>query len=222
MVAGLALIILSGCATLPTRSVADTCASHRNSPITNFCEVKPESLWRGAQPEEAGFAWLIGQGVRTVVNLELLHDDLPDIRRAPVTSVTDSGIAYFRVRDWEPLPGFAPSIADEHVVHFLAIASQSANQPVYVHCRSGQNRTGVMVAAFRIVQEGKTNVEQVIDEMKSYGGAWAGPNSRYIRGLASRREEILQKVALRIPTLEAPATVLCRNGSCEDDPQPRS
>jgi protein tyrosine phosphatase (PTP) superfamily phosphohydrolase (DUF442 family) len=176
--------------------------------------VKPQVLWRGSQPDEAEFGWLIGQGVKTVVDLELLHDDAKRIQQAPVTTATETRVAYFRVRDWEPLPALAPSVTDEHVVHFLAIASQQPHQPIYVHCRSGQNRTGVMAGAFRIVLEGEDDVDKVIAEMKSYGGRWAAIDARYLRSLRARREEILKRVALKATTLEPPVTFVCREGKC--------
>ena len=43
--------------------------------IQNFCVVTPNVLWRGARPDKDGAAWLIQHGVRTIVNLELIHDD---------------------------------------------------------------------------------------------------------------------------------------------------
>ena len=45
-----------------------------DSPIENFARVD-DVLWRGARPDAAGAAWLVAQGVRTIINLELLHGD---------------------------------------------------------------------------------------------------------------------------------------------------
>ena len=82
---------------------------------------------------------------------------------ATIEDANNYEVGYFRIHDWEPLLILAPSIADDHVAHFLAIVSQQP-KPVYVHCRYGENRTGVMVAAYRVIIEGVNN-EEAIEEM---------------------------------------------------------
>ncbi len=211
-----ASLCLNGCAS-SYRKAPDSCKNTLDSPISRFCEVTQAVLWRGAKPDKVGAAWLIEHGVRTIVNLELVHDDLPVIGQARIKTAETYKIGYFRVKDWEPLPALAPSVENEHVVHFLAIASQQANQPVYVHCRSGQNRTGVMVAAYRIIIEGNPNINAVIQEMMTYQGFWSGVDAQYIRGLTLRRSAILQKVKEKIPGLETPAQIICQEGQCAVD-----
>lgn len=192
-----------------------TCLNNMASPIANFCEVRPDELWRGAKPDKQTSAWLIDKGVKTIVNLELLHDDLDAIRRASVSSGAHYSVDYFRVKTWEPLYAVAESTADEDVIHFLAVARQ-AKKPMYVHCRAGENRTGVMVAAYRIVignQTSDSELTAIIEEMQSYKGFWSDATSRYIKGLAQRREAILQAVDAYVPE---PATAIdCQNGKCE-------
>jgi protein tyrosine phosphatase (PTP) superfamily phosphohydrolase (DUF442 family) len=144
-------------------------------PIALFAKVDG-FLWRGARPDAAGFAWLVEQGCETAINLEWEESDPPVV-----------GLVEVRLPDWEPLPMFAPRIEDEHVRSFLA-AFRSAITPCFIHCHSGQNRTGVAVAAYRIVIKGDP-VEAVIDDMESYGGLWAEPDEAYVRSLAARRGE---------------------------------
>jgi len=45
------------------------------------------------------------------------------------------------------------------VVKFLRLATTPALQPVLVHCRHGSDRTGIMVAVYRIVVEGWSKAE---------------------------------------------------------------
>jgi protein tyrosine/serine phosphatase len=176
--------------------------------------VTKNVLWRGARPDKDGTAWLIEHGVRTIVNLELLNDDLAIIAQLNITTPGTFKVEYFRVKDWEPLPALAPAVEDEHVVHFLAIASQQASQPVYIHCRSGLNRTGIMVAAYRIIIEGHANIDTVIDEMRTYQGFWSEVDAKYLRGLALRRSDILKKIQEITSSLEKPSHIICADGKC--------
>lgn len=143
------------------------------SPITNFAKVD-ENLWRGARPDADGVAWLVFNGCKTVISLEWEQSDIPA-----------ANIIEIRLADWEPLPRFAPVIEDRHIRSVLA-AIKTSPKPIFIHCRSGQNRTGVAVAAYRIIIKNDP-IEDVIAEMKSYGGIWADSDVDYVRSLETRR-----------------------------------
>jgi protein tyrosine/serine phosphatase len=123
-------------------------------------------------------------------------------------------VAYFRISDWEPNAVLAPALLDDHVAHFLAVVDDQP-KPVYVHCRSGQNRTGVMVAAYRVIVEG-ASADAAIEEMRRYRGIWFKADSAYIRSLSSeRREEIRRRAVAWKPKLERDSRVMCENGKCD-------
>lgn len=209
----LSMISMGSYAFASGQSVARACSDNLGSPIKNFCVVTPDVLWRGARPDKDGAAWLIQQGVRTIVNLELLLDDKSALGQATILDGNKYEVGYFRIHDWEPLPILAPSVVDDHVAHFLAIVSQQP-KPIFVHCHSGKNRTGVMVAAYRVFIEGVNDAE-AIEEMKRYQGQWFEADATYIRELsAQRREEIRRKVVEWIPKLKMDARVVCENGAC--------
>src|SRR2546427_12780379 len=111
-------------AALPSSSMPATpaaCTNDLGSPIANFCVVTPNVLWRGAKPAQDGAAWLIQRGVRTIVNLELLHDDSRVFGVVKPASGGRREAAYFRIADWEPNAVLAPALLDVHVAHFLAV-----------------------------------------------------------------------------------------------------
>ena len=206
------VVTMSSCASTVKQSATGACADNLGSAIQNFCVVTPSVLWRGARPDKDGASWLIQQGARTIVNLELILDDKQAFGHATVAGANYE-VGYFRIHDWEPLPLLAPSVVDDHVAHFLAIVSQQP-KPVYLHCRSGINRTGVMAAAYRVVVEGVSN-EDAIEEMGSYRGLWFKADADYIRGLSpKRREEIRDKVIKWLPKLKKNALVFCSKGKC--------
>jgi len=57
---------------------------------------------------------------------------------------------------------------DEDVLAFLRIVTDPANQPVFVHCREGEDRTGMMVAVYRMVVQDWPK-DKAMAEMKRMG-----------------------------------------------------
>jgi len=113
-----------------------------------------DGLYRGAQPNEAGFDSLHQLGVRTVINLRGNDSNLDRFEQGQFT--------YHRI----PMDGFDPKT--EQVVEFLRIAGDADAQPVFVHCQHGADRTGVLIAMHRVVIDGWTR-EQAIAEMTRGG-----------------------------------------------------
>lgn len=211
---GLALCstLLLACAQTPTATTADVCATPLDPKVPNSCVVIAQTLWRGARPDKIAAASLLRLGAKTVVNLELSSDDRAVFQDAVVPQGVGGDIGYFRVRDWEGLVMLAPNEADEHVTHFLAI-TRTQPTPIYVHCRSGQNRTGVMVAAYRVFNG--TSIDDAIAEMKRYGGMWFEQDATYIRSLTPQRRSALEgQIAAWVPRLQREATIRCTSGKC--------
>ena len=59
-------------------------------------------------------------------------------------------------------------LTDEDAIRFLRMVTDPARQPVLVHCRHGADRTGAMVAVYRIVIEGWTK-DDALQEMTRGG-----------------------------------------------------
>ncbi len=167
---------------------------------------------RAARPGPEAAAALVELGVKTVVSLELLQDDRKAFEAAVIRSSDSREIQYFQIRDWEPLVLLAPGKVDDHVAHFLAIA-RTQPKPIFVHCRSGQNRTGIIVAAYKVFDG--ADIEETISEMERYGGFWSKPDADYIRTLTPQRRAAIEKrVADWIPRVKRSAKILCSSGRC--------
>jgi hypothetical protein len=203
--------LLGGCATVPI-PIELSCERLLDPNVANSCVVSEQTLWRGSRPDPGAAAALVELGVKTVVSLELLKDDRSAFEAAMISSSDFREIQYFQIRAWEPLVVLAPGKVDDHVAHFLAIA-RTQPKPIFVHCRSGQNRTGIMVAAYRIFDG--ADIEETISEMEKYGGFWSKPDADYIRTLTpQRRAAIEERIADWIPRMKRSATILCSSGKC--------
>jgi Tyrosine phosphatase family len=191
------------------------CSPPLSEAIPNSCVVSPGVLWRGSKPDPAGAASLLSLGVRTVVNLEWLHDDIKAFQVARPAKVLSKKLDYFRIREWEPNVVIAPSVVDSHLAEFLAIV-KTQPKPIYVHCRSGQNRTGVMVAAYRVLFEG-SSPESAIAEMGKYRGIWFKEDAKYINSLKGKRRANLEAlINSRLKDVRPTASLTCSVKGCEE------
>jgi uncharacterized protein (TIGR01244 family) len=121
------------------------------SPVNRLHRVD-DRLYRGAQPTDEGFRHLRDLGVKTVINLRLA-EDAEEIGEQRI--VESFGMRYVNipVRDGNFFTWFR-RIPDESVHAFLQAVDGAEPGPVFVHCRRGTDRTGAMVAFYRIARSG--------------------------------------------------------------------
>ncbi|MBI3485085.1 MAG: hypothetical protein HY012_08040, partial [Acidobacteria bacterium] len=123
-----------------------------------------DTLFRGAQPKEAGYAELKKQGVEIVVSFREDPAQIVAERRA----VEALGMRFVSI----PWPSF-DSPRNAQVAEFLGLLRANPGKKIFAHCQRGAERTGVMVAAFRIAAE-QWPPQQALDEMEVFGfrGFW--------------------------------------------------
>jgi protein tyrosine/serine phosphatase len=114
-------------------------ASETPAPIERFQRVD-DGLYRGAQPDAAGFRYLRDLGVRTIVNLRMEADAVKTDERRIVESL---GMRYVNL-PVEDGNFFTRSrrIPDDVVGKFFEIFDAPDSGPIFVHCHRGADRTG--------------------------------------------------------------------------------
>jgi protein tyrosine/serine phosphatase len=143
----------------PAFAQRDSPADRASVDIFNFGQVN-DAFYRGAEPEDEDMGALAALGIRTVIDLQKDGDD-----EEPVL-VERAGMRYVRI----PMTTRVPP-TDEQLALFLELVNDPANQPVYVHCKEGRHRTGVMTAVYRMTNDGWT-ADQAFEEMKDYRFGW--------------------------------------------------
>jgi len=132
------------------------------SELPNFHQVNA-ALYRGAQPLAGGLQTLKEIGIRTIINLR--HDAAK--ARAEGDEAHRLGLRYYSV----PLPDLRlPS--DKVVRQVFEIINSAENHPVFVHCHHGKDRTGTIIACYRISHDGWTATE-ARKEAEQIGMSWA-------------------------------------------------
>jgi len=144
--------------------------------IPNFHQVN-EHIFRGGQPTSEGWQGLAGLGVKTVIDLRRTDEHSTE---AEAREVAAAGMTYVNV----PMKGVvAPT--DEQVTKVLAVLD-SPDQ-VFVHCKRGIDRTGTVIACYRIAHDGWGR-QQALKEAKSLGMGWTQMGlKRYIMAFQPTR-----------------------------------
>ena len=138
-----------------------------------------DHLYRGAQPKLQGLAELKKLGITTVVDL---RGEDPETIVWEHQQAESLGMRFVHV----PVSGWSPP-TDEQVVQFLSLFRDDPKQKIFVHCRFGNDRTGVFAAIYRMALE-KWPAEQALQEMYFFGfnGFWHPSMKTFIREFPAR------------------------------------
>jgi len=140
-------------------TLASAWAHTQNDNLPNFQKVD-DHVYRGAQPTDSGFKDLAQLGVKTIVDLR----DVGEHSQADEEKiVTGLGMRYVSI----PMHGLSTP-KDDKVAAVQALFNDTSNGPVFVHCKRGADRTGMVVAVYRISHDQWDN-KKALSEAKSYG-----------------------------------------------------
>lgn len=144
--------------------------------IKNFDQVDTR-VYRGAQPTPEGIRQLANLGVKTVVDLRETGERSKKEQRI----VTGNGMRYINV----PMSGLTPPTSEE-ITKILNLLEDLSSGPVFVHCLRGADRTGAVIAAYRIDYE-KWDNGRALKDAKAHGmSPFQLPRENFIRNFHAR------------------------------------
>jgi tyrosine-protein phosphatase SIW14 len=124
----------------PISRAADTPVIH----IKNFAQVN-DHLYRGGQPTQEGIQQLAGAHVSLVIDLREPSEGTEAERRL----VQGLGMKYVDV----PFPRLAAPSPDQ-IKRVLSLIAPDDSGRTFVHCWRGKDRTGTVIACYRIQHDG--------------------------------------------------------------------
>jgi tyrosine-protein phosphatase SIW14 len=144
--------------------------------VPNFGEVT-DKLYRGGQPTAEGFEGLAHEGVGVVVDLSGNQSERDQVKKL--------GMEYVSI------PWHCFHLEDKQVARFLRVLRDHPDQKVFVHCRLGEDRTGMMVAGYRMAEQSWT-AAQARKEMAAFG--FSSVHHLMCPGLATYEQNFPQRL----------------------------
>lgn len=124
--------------------------------VSNF-ECVSKNLYRGAQPSHKALEQLAKGGVRTII----------DLRQEGSSSDKESEYAQQLGMNYVHIPLGLKHAPSDKIAQAVSAVINPINQPVYVHCRQGADRTGTVCAVYRRLVHGWT-YEKAYGEMRKH------------------------------------------------------
>lgn len=129
--------------------------------LPNFYKVN-KGLYRGGQPKMAGFAELKKLGIKTVIDLR--DDDDNALKEKKLVVAAGMQFLNFPLGNRD-----RPDVKDIDTI--LAQITTAENQPVFVHCKRGSDRTGTVIAVYRMSHD-DWDAKKAGDEAEEFGIGW--------------------------------------------------
>ena len=137
-----------------------------------------DSLYRSEQPTEGDYVYLQHKlAVKSILNLCPVPDDTAQMAKCKLIEYN--------------VPMKAESINDNQIINALK-DMMNAPKPLLVHCYQGSDRTGVVIAMYRIIFDNWTK-EQAIKEMEDGGFGFHKGNTNIIHYIEKADIEKMKK-----------------------------
>lgn len=130
--------------------------------LPNFHKIS-ETFYRGGQPTEEGINQLAKLGIKTIINLR--GGKNKKVNKEEIWA-NKAGINFIH----SPLSNWFAS-RDDKIQKILDEIQKPENQPVFLHCKRGADRTGTVTAIYRIKYEDWA-AKDANDEAKKFGIGW--------------------------------------------------
>ena len=127
--------------------VLPVCLAAADLPEIKNMQAVNDHIYRGAQPSSQGFKELAKMGIKTVIDLRDKRTQA-DREKQMVESL---GMKYVGI----PMSMHAPT--DDQVAKALSVLNSTESAPVFLHCLGGRDRTGAVIACYRIAHDGWDN-----------------------------------------------------------------
>jgi protein tyrosine/serine phosphatase len=128
--------------------------------VPNLHRITP-MLYRSEQPTALGMKNLEKLGIRTVINLRAFNHDDKEVEGTSLRTLRT------RILTWD--------VDDKHVIEVMRWLKQTENGPFLIHCQHGADRTGLMSAMYRILEQGwspEDAMKELTDGGYGYHSMW--------------------------------------------------
>lgn len=141
-----------------------------------------DSLYRSEQPSQVDFIQLEKIGIKSVLNLRFNHNDLK--------LKNNSHLMYLHY------PLKTTKITETNIIELLSIIRDTP-KPILIHCKHGADRTGIVIAFYRIVFQNWTKYD-AIQEMTRGGFGFHKKYSNLIHLINQCKVENLKSKLIKI------------------------
>lgn len=133
-----------------------------------------EELYRGSNPDADVFPELAEKGIKHILNLRTISRDEFNHN---LKLASRNGLSYTNI----PINPFNVKKSIMSIIQELF--NITLKNPTFVHCKYGQDRTGLVVALYRSLKQG-WSTEKAIEEMKNNGfKSFLIPGEKFLKSL---------------------------------------
>jgi tyrosine-protein phosphatase SIW14 len=145
--------------------------------LPNSACITP-TLCRGAQPKREGYTELKKLGIEIVLDFRNENDEI----QTEQSHVESLGMRFVSL----PWSSWHNPRRDE-VISFFSLLRENLGKKIFVHCEFGSDRTGLMIALYRLVIDHWTP-DQAVEEMRAfnYHALLYSHLARYVRAFPAR------------------------------------